>query len=405
MTVPTKKSKDDQKPKKDRRSARGSGSIHYSEAKECWIWRAVIGNKPDGSIRYKEGRARTQTEALRKKQQAERKQSQPHEDKETVGEHLDHWLNDVAKPNTRASTWERYEQVVRLHLKPRVGGIPLRKLTVATVTKVWAEMGRENISAGNIKKCSEVLATALEVAVSEGKLPVAPTANAEKPKVIRGEIEVFTDDEVRAILKAAEGDRFEALYKIAAGTGAREGELLALEREDFDSAAGTVRIVKTLDEREDGFTLNPTKSKTGIRVVSLPGFAIEAVRKHLDGRDPGPVFQTKNRTYLSRTNFIRKEWKPLLKKAEVKYRKFHTLRHTHASRLLAAGVDPAEVAKRIGDRIETLMRSYVHWIPTTNRDTAAKVDAIYKEPEKKTAPENQGGEAIVDERARSVRGR
>jgi hypothetical protein len=50
---------------------------------------------------------------------------------------------------------------------------------------------------------------------------------------------------------------------------------------------------------------------------------------------------------------------------------------THASRLLAAGVDPAEVAKRIGDKIETLMRVYAHWIPTANRNTAAKVDAIY----------------------------
>ena len=69
----------------------------------------------------------------------------------------------------------------------------------------------------------------------------------------------------------------------------------------------------------------------------------------------------------------------LLARAEVTYRKFHTLRHTHASRLLAAGVDPAEVAKRIGDRIETLMRVYAHWIPTTNRDTAAKVNAIYTE--------------------------
>jgi hypothetical protein len=92
------------KPKKPtaKRAARGGGSVHYSESKRCWIWRAVTGFKPEGGVKYTEGRARTQAEALRKKQQAERKQQQPHEDKETVGEHLDHWLHNVAKPNTRA---------------------------------------------------------------------------------------------------------------------------------------------------------------------------------------------------------------------------------------------------------------------------------------------------------------
>lgn len=197
------------KPKKTR-AARGGGSVFYSESKKCWVWRAVTGHKPGGGLAYTQGRARTQAEGLRKKQAAERGGQQPHADKETVGEHLDHWLTDIAKPNTRPGTWARYEQVVRIHLKPRVGGTPLRKLTVSQVTKLWAEMGRDGVTAGNIKKCSEVFATALEAAVAEEKIPVAPTANAAKPKVTRDEVEVFTDEEVRTILKAAAGDRFEA---------------------------------------------------------------------------------------------------------------------------------------------------------------------------------------------------
>jgi integrase len=385
--------KDRPKPRKQKneRRARGEGSVHYSEAKGCWVWRAITGHKPDGGVKYTEGRARTQADALRKKQKAERKQQQPHEDKETVGELLEHWLNDIAKLKTRPSTWDRYEQIVRIHLRPRIGGVPLRKLTVAQVTKMWADMDRDGISTGNIKKCSEVLATALEAAVSENKIPVAPTANAAKPKVVPEAIEVFTDDEVRAILKAAVGNRFEALYKLAVGTGAREGELLALEGGDFDLEKGTVHIERTLDERKGAFATNPPKSKAGTRTVSLPTFVVDAVRRHLDGRAPGPVFTTGTGTYVSRTNFIRKDWAPLLETAGVKYRKFHTLRHTHASRLLADGVDPGEVAKRIGDKIETLMRSYAHWIPTANRDTAARVDAIYAEPKKETAPRGQGG--------------
>ena len=80
-------------------------------------------------------------------------------------------------------------------------------------------------------------------------------------------------------------------------------------------------------------------------------------RRHLTGRKPGPLFTTCTGNYVTRFNFVRKDWKPLLEKAEVPYRKFHT----HASRLLAAGVTPRkEVTKRIGDRIETLMWVHAH---------------------------------------------
>jgi integrase len=376
----------DHTPKSKGRRARGEGAVFFSDKHQRWIWRAVVGHKPNGAVRYKEGRCTTQGAAIQAKKKAEKGNNQPHEDKETVGEHLDYWFDNIAKKKTRPSTSVRYEAIVRLHLKPHIGGTPLRQLTVVQVTKLWASLSDGGMSSGMVKKCSEVLATALESAVSEGKIPVAPTANASKPQVLRDEIEVFTDDEIRSIMKATEGDRFEALYKLAIGTGCREGELLCLESTDFDQAAGTVRIVKTLDERKDGFFLNPPKSKSGTRTVSLPAFAFSAAIQHIEGREPGRMFTTADGNYVSRTNFIRKEWKPLLDRAGVAYRKFHTLRHTHASRLLAAGVDPAEVAKRIGDKIETLMRSYAHWIPTTGRDTAAKVDAIYKEPpEKKPA--------------------
>src|SRR5262245_8185902 len=93
---------------------RGSGAVFYSEAHGRWIWRAITGHKPDGRVSYTEGRARTQREAIERKKEAEKGNRQPHSDAETVGDHLDYWLNDVAKPNTRPNTWVRYESVVRL---------------------------------------------------------------------------------------------------------------------------------------------------------------------------------------------------------------------------------------------------------------------------------------------------
>ncbi|MFO0848372.1 MAG: site-specific integrase [Gemmataceae bacterium] len=359
------------------RRPRGDGAVFWSSAKECWVWRAVTGHKPDGGVAYTEGRAPTQAEALRRKQEAEKGGRRPHADRETVGDHLDHWLADVARPNTRPNTWERYEQIVRLHLKPRIGGVPLAKLTVSRVVKLWADMGRDGVTAGNVKKCSEVFASALECAVAEEKIAVAPTRTAKKPKVTRPDVEVFTDDEVRALLTAAAADRLGALFVLAVATGAREGELLALEAADFDLDAGTVRITKMLDHRKGQFRLHPPKSRNGLRTLSLPGFALTAVRQHLAGREPGPAFTTRTGNYLAKTNFVRQDWAGLVEDAGVRYRKFHTCRHTLASRLLTAGVDVAEVARVLGDRIETVARTYAHWMHDPKRDTAARIEAIY----------------------------
>jgi len=90
-----------------------------------------------------------------------------------------------------------------------------------------------------------------------------------------------------------------------------------------------------------------------VRVIGLPKFALDAIRRHLRDRGPGPVFMTSTGGYIAKSNFVRRDWKSLLTAAKVPYRKFHTIRHTHASRLLADGVHPAEVAKRVGDSIET----------------------------------------------------
>lgn len=366
------------------RRARGEGAVFYSKAKGCWVWRAIVGHKPDGSVRYKQGRARTQGEALKKKQKAEQAKSQPHAEKETVGEHLQHWLENVAKPTVRPNSWTRYEEIVRLHLKPNIGGHPLRTLTVGQVTKLWAKLGRDGVKPGTVKSCAEVLATALECAVAEEKIATAPTRNAAKPKVRRRPVEVFTDDEVKKLLAAAVGDRHEAIYLLAVGTGARSGEILALDLADVDPIAGLLAITKMLDQSKGSFKLHPPKSESGVRTIDLPAFVLDKLRPFLAGREPGPLFTTRSGAYLRKGYFFSR-WKALLVKAGLTHRKFHTTRHTHASRLLAAGVDVAEVARRIGDRIETVHRVYAHWIPT-RRDTAAKLDAIY----------GQGGAKVTD---------
>jgi integrase len=382
-----------------RRRGRGEGAVFFSGAKGVWIARAVVGVKPSGSPQYKEVTGRTKDAALAKMKKAE-------EDaragrltvgrEATVGAYLDHWLDNVAKPSVGETTWVSYERCVRLHLKPRVGGVKLSQLRPQHVEKLFADMIAAGMSRGNAKKVSEVLSTALEQAARVGMIPSSPAAPVAKPKPPETEIVPFTLDEVKAIRAAAKGNRLEGLFALAVGSGMREGELLGLAWEHIDFDAATVRVERALAVVKGGFRVKEPKSKRGRRVIDLPRFAVDALQEHRkrmlsEGNVAAPVvFCTKTGNYIGKSNFIKQVYHPLLRRAGVARRKFHTFRHTHVSELLARGESVVDVARRIGDRPEVVLKTYAHFLPGAGGKIARRLDEVYGE----AAPNRQGGDKV-----------
>jgi integrase len=369
-----------------KRRGRGEGAVFYSEAKGCWIGRAIVGLKPNGQPRYQEVSAQTQREVLDKKWRAE-------EDAQagrltgtkamTVAQYLTHWQDNVAKPSVHVTTWTRYEQCVRLHLIPRLGGIKLAQLRPIHIEQLFADMGREGVSNGNAKKIGEILSTALENAVRVGLISVSPTAPVAKPKPEEEAIVPFTAEEIERIRQAVAGHRLEALFALAPGTGAREGELLGLGREHIDLVAGTLQVQRSLAAVKGGFLLKEPKSKRGRRIIELPPFCVEALREHFkrllaEGNAAAPViFCTRTGHFISKSSFIGQVYKPLMKKAEVPYRKFHTFRHTHVSELLARGESIVDVARRVGDRPEVILKTYAQFLPGRGKLIASRLEDMY----------------------------
>jgi integrase len=372
--------------RKRQRRARGDGAVFFSESKGCWVGRAIVGVKPDGKPKYKEVSAKTQGECLAKKRKAEEdakagllSDAKPL----TVGQYLDHWLDNVARPSVRETTWSSYERCVRLHLKPRLGGVKLSRLRPVHVEQFFADLMRDGCSAGNAKKVSEVFSSAMEHAVRTEIIPVSPAAPVAKPKRLETEIVPFTPEEVRKIQEAAAGHRLAALFALAIGTGAREGELLGLGREHIDLAAGTIAIRRSLAVVKGGFLLKDPKSKRGVRVVELPRFCVEALREHLkrllaEGHvSAKAVFCTRTGNFITKSAFIRELYKPLLRRAGVPYRKFHTFRHTHVSQLLAQGESVVDVSRRVGDRPDVILKTYAHFLPGKAEQLTSRLDALY----------------------------
>jgi integrase len=226
----------------------------------------------------------------------------------------------------------------------------------------------------------------LENAVRAGLIPVSPAAAVAKPKAPEIPITPFTPEEVGRIQEAARGHRLAALFALAVATGAREGELFALGREHLDLEAGAITIRRSLALVKHGFIFKEPKSKRGTRIVDLPRFAVEALREHLKmllaegNAGAATIFCTGTGHYLSRGSFTYQVYKPVLKRAKVPYRKFHTFRHTHVSELLKRGESVVDVARRVGDKPEVILKTYAHFLPGGGANITSRLDSLYDRP-------------------------
>ena len=184
----------------------------------------------------------------------------------------------------RQRSWERYEQIVRVHIEPTLGRAKLKTLNPAQVRALYRERLEGGSSPRTVQYYVHVtLHKALERAQGDGLVARNAAKGIKVPRPRKKEIAPLTPDRARAFLKAARGDRFEALFVLALHCGLREGELLGLRWDDVDLEAGTLRVRRTLSETRDGPIFEPPKNGKG-RNVPLTGAAVEALRDHLARR-------------------------------------------------------------------------------------------------------------------------
>lgn len=310
----------------------------------------------------------------------------------TVAEFLQRWLNDVAKPNVRPTTFASYETTVRLHIIPEIGSVPLIKLTAARIQKLYAEKftgpradGKPGaLSRRSVRYIHSVLRIALGQAVKWNLVPRNVIDLVTPPKVDRKEIQPMTLDQVKVILDAARGDRLFALYYLALMTGLRRGELLGLGWQDVDLAKGALRVTRSLVDLAGRPTLQEPKTSKGRRVIELPGAAVKVLTAHRRAQEEEKVFWDQD--YQDRgfvftglagrpmnPRYLEVKFKALLKKAGLPDFRFHDLRHTFATMVIpTAGL---KLASHIlgHENISTTANVYGHILDGATRQAIADV--------------------------------
>lgn len=375
--------------KRRERRPRGEGSVYLAGNGQ---WRArLYYTAPDGRLKRREARFKTQREAVAALSQWKRDLSDGlpvAPDRLTVEQFLRRWLQDVARPRLRPRTYERYAQLVRLHIVPALGGIRLAQLNAADVQRLINSMCESGSSARTVQFTRAVLRAALHQAERWQLVRRNVAALTDPPRVERPEVQPFSPEQARQLLAAARGDRLEALYVVALGLGLRQGEVLGLRWEDVDLERGTLSVRRQLQRTGGTLQLVPLKTERSRRTLPLPAFVLEALRRHrarqLEERlalgaawqEHGLVFATERGTPLEPRNVLRR-YHTLLARAGLPRKRFHDLRHSAASLLLLQGVDLRVVMETLGhSQISLTANTYAHVAQALKREAAERMDAL-----------------------------
>ena len=178
-------------------------------------------------------------------------------------------------------TWERYESIVRVHLKPALGRAKLRGLTPNHLRALYRDKLDSGLSPRTVNYIHVTLHKALKDATSDGLVPKNVAAAVKSSRPEKPEIHPLTREQARVLLDLAsrDGNRFEALYVVAIHCGLREGELLGLKWADVDLETGTLQVRRTLSGTRTGHIFEKPKNGKG-RSVKCSQKATEALRSH-----------------------------------------------------------------------------------------------------------------------------
>jgi integrase len=234
-----------------------------------------------------------------------------------------------------------------------------------------------------------VLSCALDQSVRWGTVPRNVCKATTPPKLDAEEIKPLDAEQARQLLRAAGGDRFEALYVLAVTAGLRISELLSIRWQDVDLESGgtTLRVRRTNSTAKSGPVFTTPKNGKG-RSIKLTRHAVEALKAHRATQnaerlkagslwqDNGLVFCTHGGRPLDSHNVARTSFKPLLERAGLPDIRFHDLRHTCATLLLSRGHHPKLVQELLGHASVALtLDRYSHVLPGMGDQTAAAMEA------------------------------
>lgn len=264
----------------------------------------------------------------------------------------------------RPRTLDDYTGRLERHVLPRLGELRLDEVGVDQILVLIGGLGGEGYAGSTINGILMPLSRLFAHALRRNLIEVSPISKldrSERPRISRHERPVLNRDEIGRLLGAA-SPRYRTLRATAVLSGLRQGELLGLRWRDIDFENKVIRVRNALDRHRRDV---PPKTQHALRdVVLMPALAraLQQRRSVSVFSDPNDyVFTTRVGTPLHWTNLGRRVLKPALAEAGIQPLRWHDLRHTFASLLIAGGANITFVSRQLGHSSSQITLSvYAH---------------------------------------------
>ena len=372
-----------------RKRKNGEGTVRLRKDGR-WEGRIVIGYDENGLPKTKNVLAKTKGECIEKLKALKNtitpdtpiklKADMP------FGEWLDHWYETYCKPNARPATQRTYEGYIRLYLHPRLGSIPLNKVTTSDIQQMCTWMmtearldqknGDSGLSDSQVINCYSLCDRVLEKAMAEKLIVRNPAKGCKLPPNRPNEMKVLSREDMQKVLIQAKEENYYELFLLEFATGLRLGELMALQWDDVNLVTGELRINKQVNLVGSKLVISEPKTKAAVRTLILPPSVRKVLAEYKTRVNSRWLFPSPKKDDLPIIpSAVSRRLHTLLEHAGCEQVRFHDLRHTFATNALAHGMDIKTLSTILGHvSSATTLNTYSHVTDEMRQRAAVKID-------------------------------
>ena len=372
-----------------RKRKNGEGTVRLRKDGR-WEGRIVIGYDENGLPKTKNVLAKTKGECIEKLKALKNSitPDTPIKLKADMpfGEWLDYWYETYCKPNARPATQRTYEGYIRLYLHPRLGSIPLNKVTTSDIQQMCTWMmtearvdqknGEGGLSDSQVINCYSLCDRVLEKAVAEKLIVRNPAKGCKLPPNRPNEMKVLSREDMQKVLIQAKEENYYELFLLEFATGLRLGELMALQWDDVDLVTGELRINKQVNLVGSKLVISEPKTKAAVRTLILPPSVRKVLAEYKTKVNSRWLFPSPKKDDLPIIpSAVSRRLHTLLEHAGCEQVRFHDLRHTFATNALAHGMDIKTLSTILGHvSSATTLNTYSHVTDEMRQRAAVKID-------------------------------
>lgn len=347
----------------------------------------------------------------------------------SFSDYVEKWKVNASR-DLAPKTYYRYNELLRIHILPQIGGHKLEVINPVILEDAYNELRkplkrtytRKNgtkreieftLSEQTLKHIHRLISTILQTAFRKGLIKENPITRTDAPKVKKHEPKAYDTEQIAVLIEALENTdiQFKTAVHVTLAAGCRLGELIGLEWSDIDYSKGTIEI-RQAGQYLPGqgiFTKEP-KNETSKRIISMPkpvmdfisdlehekkvqkmklankwkGGKIRDIKESEDEKGkPNRLFTQADGSPIF-PDTLSKQWKAFVEEKKLPALTFHGLRHTSASYLISCGQDVVSVSKRLGHaNSNTTLSIYAHAFKKRDQESANYMEGLYPQKENK----------------------